>query len=648
MTTPLWVPSEEWVQKTHMAAFMHAAGQQCGTEFSHYGDLHAWSISAKGDFWQAIWDYCGVVSKSQSDQPLRHEDQFPGSVWFEGARLNFAENCLQGDDEALAIIERLESGRRQTLTYGQLRQRVAAVRAFLKEQGVGVGDRVAGMVPNTADTVVAMLATASLGAVWSSCSPDFGTNGALDRFGQIEPKVLFTCDGYHYSGKTFNICERVSTILASLPSVKACVVSRLLNDGQVEGSTVLDFEDLVSARVGTSLEFEQLPFSHPLYILYSSGTTGKPKCIVHSVGGTLLQHLKEHQLHADIHEGDRLFFYTTCGWMMWNWLVSGLASKATIILYDGAPVYPSASALFELINQEQVTAFGASARYIAALQQEGYVAAPHTLAHLRVMLSTGSPLAHESFEYVYRDIKQDMCLASISGGTDIVSSFVLGNPLLPVYAGQIQCAGLGMDVQVWNDAGVRVYQDKGELVCASPFPSAPIGFWGDADGSKYHDAYFAQFPNVWAHGDFAEQTAEGGFVIYGRSDAVLNPGGVRIGTAEIYRQVEQIPEVLESVCVGQRVGDDVRVVLFVVMQAGQTLTEEVIANIKRSIRMGASPRHVPAVIKAVADIPKTRSGKISEIPVRKAIHGEMVNNTEGLSNPESLALYFGILDDELP
>ena len=642
--TPLWTPSQAWINRTSMAAFATKVRQDYGVECADYAALHAWSVASKANFWQTVWDYCGVVADSTSDQTLLNEDRFPGAVWFEGARLNFAENCLQGDDDAIAIIERLESGRRQTLTYQELRNRVASVQAFLRDQGVSVGDRVAGMVPNTADTVVAMLATTGLGAVWSSCSPDFGTNGALDRFGQIEPKVLFTCDGYHYGGKTFNICERVSTILESLPSVRACVVSRILNEDQVGANSVVDFEVLISEHAGAALKFEQLPFNHPLYILYSSGTTGKPKCIVHGAGGTLLQHLKEHQLHADIHAGDRLFFYTTCGWMMWNWLVSGLASKATIVLYDGAPVYPSASHLFELINQEHVTAFGASARYISALQQESYAAAPDALAPLRVMLSTGSPLAHESFEYVYREIKQDICLASISGGTDIVSSFVLGNPALPVYAGQIQCAGLGMDVQVWNDGGQRIYQDKGELVCASPFPSAPIGFWGDDSGEKYHDAYFAQFPNVWAHGDFAEQTAEGGFIIYGRSDAVLNPGGVRIGTAEIYRQVEQIPQVLESVCVGQRVGDDVRVVLFVVMKPDQVLSDEVIASIKRSIRTGASPRHVPAVIKAVADIPKTRSGKISEIPVRKAIHGETVNNTEGLSNPESLAFYYGILD----
>lgn len=640
----LWEPSSEWVNGTQLTQFISKLNSDYGLTLSSYRGLHTWSVSNKADFWLALADFAGVKFHAKANTVLIDEHLFPGARWFDGATLNFAEHCLQGPDDQLAIIEHLENGVRAELTFAELRGRVAAMQSFLLEQGIKAGDRVAGMVPNTSDTIVAMLAATSLGAVWSSCSPDFGTDGALDRFGQIEPKVLFCCDGYYYNGKSFNITERVNGIVAKLESVKAVVVSRIQHQGEISQRPCFEFSEIVAERAEHELRFTPVPFSHPLYILYSSGTTGKPKCIVHSVGGTLLQHLKEHQLHTDLRPGDRLFFFTTCGWMMWNWLVSGLASGVTLVLYDGAPTYPKASSLFELVNKEQVAAFGASARYIAALQQESYKPNELNLESLRVMLSTGSPLAHESFEYVYRDIKSDLCLASISGGTDIVSSFVLGCPNLPVYAGQIQCAGLGMDVQVWNESGEHVVAEKGELVCSSPFPSAPIGFWGDADGSRYHEAYFAQFPNVWAHGDFAEQTSEGGYIIYGRSDAVLNPGGVRIGTAEIYRQVEQIEGILESVCVGQRVDDDVRVVLFVVMQDGVALTDELIKQLKAQIRSGASPRHVPAVILAVSDIPKTRSGKIAEIPVRKAIHGETISNTEALANPEALDLFYGILD----
>ena len=642
--TPLWMPTEAQRAETLMADFTDYVRDHSGFEGMDYRALHQWSVASKADFWRSIWHYCGVVSAQPPTQILDHEHAFPGAQWFAGARLNFAENCLKGDSDQLAIIELLENGRRCELTFAELRQRVASVRSFLVAQGVGKGDTVAGMMPNISDTVVAMLATASVGAVWSSCSPDFGTEGALDRFGQINPIVLFTCDGYYYSGKRFSIGARIRQIVDQLPSLKAVVVSDLLGETDSDLEQGHAFTDVLDAFPDAPLEYIQVDFHHPLYILYSSGTTGKPKCIVHSVGGTLLQHLKEHQLHSDLRAGDRLFFYTTCGWMMWNWLVSGLASNATVVIYDGAPIYPSASALFERIMSESVTAFGASARFIAALQQEEFEARPEQVDTLRIMLSTGSPLAHESFEYVYRSIKSDFCLASICGGTDIVSSFVLGNPTLPVYAGQIQCAGLGMDVQVWDDTGARLQHQKGELVCASPFPSAPIGFWNDVDGVRYHDAYFARFPGVWAHGDFAEETPEGGFIIYGRSDAVLNPGGVRIGTAEIYRQVELIPEVLESVCVGQVVGDDVRVVLFVVMQPGQVLTDAIVTKIKTQIRRGASPRHVPAVIQAMPDIPKTRSGKIAEIPVRKAIHGEPIGNTEALANPETLALFYRCLD----
>jgi acetoacetyl-CoA synthetase len=587
-----------------------------------------------------VWREAGVVGE-RGAAVLEHPERFPGARWFPDARLNFAENLLRLSGPETAIVALLENGERRAVSRDELCAEVARLAASLRACGVGPGDRVAGFLPNITETVVAMLAASSIGALWSSCSPDFGFSGVLDRFGQIRPKVLFAADGYFYSGKTIDCLPRVAEVAAAIDSVEQVVLVPVVGDGgAAEGIPgAVAWDDFLDRDAGP-LTFERLPFDHPLYILYSSGTTGVPKCIVHGAGGTLLQHLKEHQLHVDLRAGDVFFYFTTCGWMMWNWLVSGLASGATLVLYDGSPFAGDGRVLLDAIDREGINVFGTSARYLAALEKAGHrPAESHDLGSLRAILSTGSPLSHESFEYVYRDFKADVCLSSISGGTDIISCFVGGCPILPVYSGEIQAPGLGMAVDVWDETGYPVRGEKGELVCTRPFPSCPVGFWNDADGSRFRAAYFDRWPGVWAHGDYAEITAHGGYIIHGRSDAVLNPGGVRIGTAEIYRQVERVEEVLDSVVIGQEWGDDVRVVLFVVLRPGVELDEDLVGRIRATIRANATPRHVPAKVLQVPDIPRTISGKIVELAVRNVVHGRPVKNTDALANPEALEYF---------
>jgi acetoacetyl-CoA synthetase len=666
--SPLWTPSPAQVARTRLAAFAAFARDRAGfagpvaRERVDYDALHRWSVAHPERFWPAVWRFCGIVAEERAGRDPWDEvvvgldrmappDPELGPRWFTGARLNFAENLLRFRDERVAIVSRDERGRVRSLTFAQLAREVARVQRALVAEGVREGDRVAGFLPNIAETVIAMLATASLGAIWSSCSPDFGVRGVLDRFGQIEPVVLFVADGYRYAGKAIDSLERVREIARAIPSIRRVVVVAFLRDRpELEG--VRDaalLADWTSAAGGApdAPTFARLPFDHPLYIMYSSGTTGLPKCMVHGAGGTLLQHLKEHVLHVDLRREDRIFYFTTCGWMMWNWLVSALATGATVVLYDGAPLAPRAASLWDLAQEEEVTVFGTSAKYLALVEKEGVEpAATHDLAALRTILSTGSPLAPPSFDWVYAHVKREVCLSSISGGTDIISCFALGNPAGPVWRGELQVRGLGMRVEVFDETGRALTGEPGELVCTLPFPSMPVAFWNDPEGRAYHAAYFAAYPGVWRHGDWAELTRHGGLVITGRSDATLNPGGVRIGTAEIYRQVEQLPEIVESLVVGQDVEQggsrDVRVVLFVRLRAGLVLDEALRERIRRQIREHASPHHVPRVIVQVADIPRTISGKITELAVRDVIHGRPVKNTDALANPQALELFRGL------
>ena len=564
----------------------------------------------------------------------------PGARWFPGARLNFAENLLRQRDERPAIIFESETGLTRTITHEQLYRQVAGVAAALRAAGVAPGDRVAGFLPNLPETVIAMLAATSVGAVWSSCSPDFGTEGVVDRLGQVEPRVLFTTDSYAYNGKTHDCLQRVGEISRAIPAIEHIVIVPYLGPASTGHlKEAVTWDEFI--REATEIEFERLPFDHPLYILFSSGTTGVPKCIVHGAGGTLLQHLKELVLHTDLKPGDRMCYFTTCGWMMWNWLASSLATGAAMVLYEGSPFYPTPGRMFDVIDAHDISVFGTGAKMISAWEKAGIRPMDsHSLKALRTLLSTGSPLAPESFEYVYRDIKQDICLSSISGGTDIISCFALGCPVLPVRRGELQCLGLGMRVEIRRDDGALAdVGETGELCCSAPFPSMPVGFWNDPDGRKYQAAYFDQFPGIWAHGDFAQITQTRGMVIFGRSDATLNPGGVRIGTAEIYRQVEQLDEILESICVGQDWDNDVRVVLFVRLREGLLLDDDLRERVRAKVRANTTPRHVPAKVIQVADIPRTVSGKIVELAVRNVIHGRPVKNVDALANPEALKLY---------
>ncbi len=643
MSEPLWTPSAERIAQTNLSRFMQEVATATGrADIIDYASLHAYSVAEPERFWAQVWDFCAIESSGERTPVLLDRERMPGARWFPNVRLNFAENLLRGADEHLAILFRGENGATEAITYAQLRRRVAALAAALKAQGVDEGDRVAGFMPNLPDTVVAMLATAALGAVWSSCSPDFGINGVVDRFGQIRPKVLFTAASYQYGGKSLDCLEKIRGVLETVDSIERVVVVPYLERpaSVAEVPHAIRLDEFVAPHADAALQFVQTPFDHPLYIMYSSGTTGVPKCIVHCVGGALLQHLKEHVLHVDLKPEDRIFYYTTCGWMMWNWLVSGLAVGATVVLYDGNPSWPSPQSLWDLADEFDISVFGTSAKWISAIEKAGVKPREsHRLTRLKAILSTGSPLAPESFDYVYRDIKTDVVLSSISGGTDIISCFALGAPILPVWRGELQCRGLGMKVEIYDDEGRSVIDQTGELVCTAPFPVMPVGFWNDADGARYHAAYFEKFPNVWSHGDYARITEHGGVIIYGRSDATLNPGGVRIGTAEIYRQVEQVPEVLESLCIGQDWQADVRVVLFVRLREGIVLDDALRERIRKQVRANTTPRHVPAKIVQVADIPRTISGKIVELAVRNIVHGRPVKNTDALANPQALDLY---------
>lgn len=639
---PLWTPPPERIAAEAMTAFTREAERVAGRPFANYRELHAWSVEDRAGFWRLVWDFCGAVGESGKEGLLDGE-KMPGARFFPDARLNYAENLLRRAGPDDAVVFRGENGLSRELSWDELRALVSRLQQLFLSLGVKPGDRVAAMLPNLPESVAAMLAAASIGAVWSSCSPDFGENGVLDRFGQIEPVLLIGVDGYFYGGKEIDTAAKLAAVAKRLPSLERVLVVDFLGRADAAAAGIENARTLEAALAPFAPEppsFERLPFDHPLFILFSSGTTGVPKCIVHGAGGTLLQHLKEHRLHSGFREGDRVFFFTTLGWMMWNWLVSALASGATLLLYDGSPFHPDGNALFDFARDRRMTHFGTSAKFLDALKKSGLrPVGTHDLSALRTLSSTGSPLGPDGFRFVYDAIKPDLHLASISGGTDIVSCFVLGVPTEPVRAGEIQAPGLGMAVDVWDEEGRPVRGEKGELVCLKPFPSMPVAFWNDPEGKKYRAAYFERFPGVWHHGDWAEWTEHGGIVIHGRSDATLNPGGVRIGTAEIYNQVEGMPEVLEALAIGQDWEGDVRVVLFVRLAPGASLDEALEKRIRARIREGASPRHVPARIVAVADIPRTKSGKITELAVREVVHGRPVKNSHALANPEALELF---------
>ena len=642
MAKLLWEPSEDKIKNSNMYRFMGLINEKYNQNFTEYDPLYQWSIENIPDFWAAMWEFADIKASKSYDQVIDDVTKMPGAKWFPGARLNFAENLLRYRDDQVALIFKGEDHDSTTMTYSELYDEVAAVAKSLKQAGVQTGDRVAAFMPNMPETIVAMLAATSLGATWSSCSPDFGIKGVLDRFGQIKPKVLFTANGYWFKGKSLDSIERISDILKQLPSLeKVVVVPYTEQDPDISGvPNAIHYRDFKSPDSNLEIEFEQLPFEHPLYIMYSSGTTGLPKCMVQSAGGILIHQLKELILHTDLKREDTIFYFTTCGWMMWNWLTSSLGVGASLVLFDGNPFHPDPSALWKMAQDEKITIFGTSAGYIAALQNAGVrPGKEYDLTPLKAVLSTGSPLSVEGFEFIYEEVKKDLQLASIAGGSDLNGCFALGNPMGPVYAGELQCRGLAMNVEAFDEDGKPVINQQGELVCTAPFPSMPIYFWDDPKGEKYHAAYFDVYPNIWRHGDFIEINDRGGVVIYGRSDATLNPGGVRIGTAEIYRQVEQLEEIADSLVVGQDWKNDIRVILFVQMAEGCDLTDDLRNKIKKTIRANASPRHVPAKILAVPEILYTLNMKKVELAVKKAIQGQEVKNKDALKNPEILDFY---------
>ena len=647
MNNPVWTPSQKQIDRSQMTKFMKYVNLSRHLSLNNYDDLYSWSIQNIPSFWESVWKFCEVKYSTPYSEIVDDTSKMPGAKWFTGSQLNYAENLLRFKDSKPAIIFKGENQNPSILTYNDLNEEVKKAAYALRNMGVVKGDRVAGFIPNMPEAVIAMLATASIGAIWSSSSPDFGIKGVLDRFAQIEPKVLFAADGYFYNGKRFNSLDKLEGILKALPSIENVVIVPYTRH-QADISSIqngIHYKDFLPADKVPEINFEQLPFDHPLYIMYSSGTTGLPKSIVHGAGGTLIQHLKELCLHTDLTRDDTIIYFTTCGWMMWNWLVSSLAIGATIVLYDGSPFHPDSGAMWKMAQDFKITVFGTSAKFIASSQSIGEKPKEkYMLNELKTILSTGSPLIEENYDFVYENIKEDVQLSSISGGTDIISCFALGNPILPVHRGELQCRGLGMDVQSFDSDGNLVINKKGELVCASSFPSMPVYFWNDPDGTKYQQAYFNSYPGVWHHGDYIMINNLGGIKIFGRSDATLNPGGIRIGTAEIYRVVEKFSEVTDSLVVGQKWGDDERVILFVKLTEDISLHNEFIQKIKKNIRSECSPRHIPKKIIEIADIPYTINGKKVEIAVKKIIHGEDVPNRDALANPESLQFYQNLPD----